>query len=193
MKNHGRVQSAQAGQNLLERDLPDNYKEEWVQVFAEKKEEELVGTVSVIIFRIAKQWFALPAQLLEKVITPQPFHTIPHRDNPVLMGVINVYGEIHLCVSLKILLELEDDLNEQKNQHGHRRMIVVNKDNDRWVIPVDAIHGIHRVHPRTFENVPATVAKAKTKFAKYLFTWENMSVALLDDELLLYKLTRSVQ
>jgi chemotaxis-related protein WspD len=72
-------------------------------------------------------------------------------------------------------------------------MIVVNKDEKRWVFPVDEIHGIHRIHPQTFQNVPVTVAKAKTTFTRYLFDWEETTVALLDDELLLYKLTRSMR
>jgi chemotaxis-related protein WspD len=182
-----------AGRNLLERDLPRNYEKGWSQVFAEKKEEELPGTVSVLIFRIAKQWFALPAQLLEEVITPQPLHTVPHRDKAVLKGVINVHGEIRLCVSLKALLDLENHSDEKEEQSSYRRMIVVNKDENRWVFPVDEIHGILRVHPQMFENVPVTVAKAKTAFTKHLFKWEGTAVALLDDELLLYRLRRSVQ
>jgi chemotaxis-related protein WspD len=182
-----------AGRNLLERNLPHQYEDEWTQVFAEKKEEELPGTVSIVIFRIAEQWFALPAQLFEEVITPQPFHTVPHRTNPVLMGVINVHGEIHLCVSLQNMLELESEPDTSSKQSGHKRMIVINKENNRWVFPVDEIYGIQRVHPRTFENVPVTVAKSKNKFTKYLFKWEGTAVALLDDELLFYKLTRGVQ
>jgi len=181
-----------AGRNLLERTLPGNYGEEWAQVFAEKKQEELPGTVSVLIFRIARQWFALPAQLLEEVITPQPLHTLPHRDKSILMGVINVHGEVQLCVSLRHVLDLEDETAENQ-QSQYKRMIVVNNENNRWVFPVDEIHGIHRVHPKTFENVPVTVAKSKTALTRHLFKWEKRAVALLDDELLLYKLTRSVQ
>ena len=182
-----------AGRNLLERNLPNKYEDGWTQVFAEKKQEELPGTVSVLIFRIGEQWFAMPAQLLEEIITPQPLHTIPHRNNPVLLGAMNVHGEIQLCVSLKELLELENEVDEEEKRSTYKRMIVVNKENNRWVFPVDEIYGIHRIHPKMFENVPVTVAKAKTALTKHLFAWEGASVALLDDELLLYKLTRSVQ
>jgi chemotaxis-related protein WspD len=181
------------GRNLLERVLPEDYQETWAQVFAEKKDEELPGTVSVLIFRIAKQWFAFPAQLLEEAITPQPLHTVPHRNNGVLLGVINVHGEIQLCVSLKNLLGLEEADESTQQRTVYKRMIVVNKDEKRWVFPVDEIHGIQRVHPQIFQNVPVTVAKAKNTFTKYLFDWEENSVAMLDDELLLYKLTRSIQ
>lgn len=182
-----------AGRNLLERKLPDHYEDGWTQVFAEKKQEELPGTVSVLIFRIGEQWFAMPAQLLEEIITPQPLHTIPHRHNPALLGAMNVHGEIQLCISLKALLELEDEVGAKEQRTPYKRMIVISKENNRWVFPVDEIHGIHRVHPKWFENVPVTVAKAKTTLTKSLFAWEGTAVALLDDELLLYKLARSVQ
>jgi chemotaxis-related protein WspD len=185
-----------AGRNLLERSLPADYEHEWAQVFAIEKKEEVHGTISVFIFRIAQHWFALPAQLLEEAITPQPFHTVPHRNNGILLGVINVHGEIQLCVSLQYLLELGSGVEQPKNTRNrtiYKRMIVVNKDERRWVFPVDEIHGIHKVHPQIFQNVPVTVAKAKTTFTRYLFDWKGTTVALLDDELLLYKLTRSVQ
>lgn len=182
-----------AGRNLLERDLPEDYQNEWTQVLAEKKEEELLGTISVLIFRIEDQWLALPAQLFEEVIDPQHFHLLPHRKNHVLMGVINVHGEIQLCVSLKELLGLEGK-SEQKNQRNtYKRMLVVSKNGEKLVFHADEVHGIHRVHPKIFQNVPVTVAKAKTTFTKDLFLWEDHYVALLDDELLLYALTRSVQ
>jgi len=181
------------GRNLLERELPKYYEHEWAQVFSEKKEEEPAGTVSVLIFRISTQWFALLAHLLEEAITPQPLHTVPHRNNGILLGVINVHGEIQLCVSLKNLLELDNCKEEPQGRNAYKRMIVVNKDDKRWVFPVDEIHGIHRVHPQTFQNVPVTVAKSKTTFTRYLFDWGKVSVALLDDELLLYKLTRGMQ
>lgn len=187
----------QAGRNLLERELPEDYKEEWTDVLAAKKKEELVGTVSVVIFRIEGEWLALSTQLLEEIIDAEHVnklvHALPHRDNPVLTGIINVHGEIRLCVSMKELLGLED---EQPKGHEERtiykRMMVINKEGNQWVFPVDEILGIHRVHPQMFQNVPVTVSKAKSTFTKDLFRWNNNYVAFLDDELLLYKLTKSV-
>jgi chemotaxis-related protein WspD len=190
----------QAGRKLLERDLPGEYKDEWSEVLAQKKEEELLGTISVVIFRIEGEWLALSTQLFEEIIDVEHvqslLHTIPHRKNPVLMGIINVHGEIWPCVSFKDLLGLEDshtEKSEQKDKNIYKRMIVIHGEDGRWVFPVDEIHGIYRVHPNTFQNVPVTVAKAKTTFTKEIFQWEKKRVALLDNELLLYNLARSVK
>ncbi|GAK53385.1 CheW-like protein [Candidatus Moduliflexus flocculans] len=165
-----------------------------------KKEEELVGTISVVIFRIEGEWLAIPTQLLDEIIDVEYvqslLHTIPHRRNPVLMGVINVHGEIWLCVSLKELLGLEvvESPQTELDRNAYKRMMVIQGENtDRWVFPVDEIHGIYRVHPKSFQNVPVTVAKAKTTFTKGIFEWEQHQVAFLDNELLLHNLARSVK
>lgn len=183
-----------AGRNLLERDLPEEYKNEWTQLLTEKKNDEaLLGTTSVAIFRIEEEWLALSAHLLEEVIDPQKVHRVPHRDTPILLGVINVHGEIQLCVSLKELLGLEGHHGEVKDRNIYKRMIVLNREGNKWVFPADEIQGIYRVRHNTFQNVPVTVAKAKSAFTKAIFMWEDKRVAFLDDELLLYSLTRSVK
>lgn len=184
----------QTGRNLLERALPQEYKDEWTQVLLEKKEEEFLGTLSVVIFRIQGEWLALPAQIFAEIIHPGPVHAVPHRKAQVLLGVINVHGEIQLCVSLQRLLGLEEEgSGKEDDPERYERMMVVNKEGEQWVFPVDEIHGIHHVRPELFQNVPVTVAKAKSTFTKGIFKWDDNYVAFLDDELLLYTLARSVQ
>ncbi len=187
----------QAGRTLLERELPEEYKKDWTEVLALKKEEELVGTISVVIFRIEGEWLALSTYIFEEIIDVEHvqslLHRIPHRRNSVLMGVINVHGAIWLCVSLKGLLGLENGSSTEENRSAYKRMMVIQKSGERWVFPVDEVHGICRVHPKTFQNVPVTVSKSKTTFTKGIFQWKDMQVAFLDDERLLYDLTRSVK
>jgi len=184
----------QAGRKLLERDLPEGYKGEWSKVLVEKKEEELLGTMAVVIFRIQGEWLALPAETFAEVVEAGIIHTVPHRQKMALLGVINVNGEIQLCISLERHLGLSPDKTSKNNdQRNYGRMLVVNKDGEQWVFPVDEIHGIHLVYPDLFQNVPVTVAKAKTTFTKGIFRWEDKYVAILDDDLLIYSLTRSLQ
>ncbi len=184
----------QAGRNLLERELPEEYKDEWTQILVEKKEEEFPGTLSAVIFRIQGELLALPARLFAEIIDPSLVHSVPHRKNQVLLGVTNVHGEIQLCVSLQRLLGLEEEApGKDEGRKRYKRMMVVNKDGEKWVFPVDEIHGIHQVRPERFQNVPVTVAKAKSTFTRGIFKWDDKYVAFLDDELLLYTLSRSIQ
>jgi chemotaxis-related protein WspD len=185
----------QAGRNLLERDLPAEYIASWTEVLASKKDEHLAGTLSVLIFRIEQEWLALPSVLFAEVIEQAKIHRLPHRPNPALLGVANVHGEVRLCVNLRALLGInsEDTLKNETPQRLPRRMLVVDKEGERWVFPVDEIHGIQRIYPTQLGNTPVTVSKSGAGFSKGLFYWEHKHVALLDDDLLFYKLTRSVQ
>ncbi|MCP4406132.1 MAG: chemotaxis protein CheW [bacterium] len=186
-----------AGRTLLERELPENYKYEWTEVLASKKEEEMLGTISVLIFRLEREWLALSTQLFEEIIDVEQveslLHSIPHRMNPVLMGVINIHGEIRMCISLKGLLKLESANEQEDRTMQYKRMMVVQGDGEQWVFPVDEIQGIYRIHPKTLQNVPVTVAKARTTYTKGIFEWRQHQVALLDEELLLHNLARSVK
>jgi chemotaxis-related protein WspD len=184
----------QAGRNLLERDLPTESMQEWTRVLAARKEEESIGTLAVVIFRLAREWLALPAAIFAEVIPLAPTHTIPQRRNPVLLGIVNVHGEIQLCVSLQALLGIETDPDQTQNHRRiYQRLMVINREAERWVFPVDEIHGIHRIHPHQLHNTPVTVSKSELAFTKGLFLWKDKYVAFLDDEILLYKLNRSMQ
>jgi len=175
----------QAGRNLLERNLPVEYKNEWGQVLLEKKGEDPIGTLPVVTFRVEREWLADPARFFSEIIDRVRIHTIPHRKRGVLKGVVNVHGEIQICVSLKHLIGLEEEAEEEENREKPReRMMVVSKDGDVWVFPVKEIHGIHHVHPGLFQNVPVTISKSKSTFTKEIFKWKDKHVALLDDELL---------
>ncbi len=186
----------QTGRKLLERDLPEEYKNEWTKVMAAEKEENLLGAISMVIFRIEEEWLALRTQIFAEIIDPEKLrsHSLPHRSNPILIGITNVHGEIQLCVSLRELLGIETIADRKKeDRNGNKRMMVVNSEGGQWVFPANEIYGIHRIHPSTFENVPVTVAKAQSTYTKGIFNWEGKHVAFLDDDLLLYSLIRNVQ
>lgn len=178
------------GRELLEREIPEAYRDEWTDAMAEKKIEEAPGTFSVVIFRIAREWLALPTRLLAEVIHSGLFHTLPHRKNPVLLGIIHVHGEIQLCISLHRLLDID---NGQDSGQSSKRMIVLDRNGEKWVFPVNDILGIFRVDPSQFQNVPVTVAMAQSAFTEGIFRWRDKNIALLDAELLLFHLSKSVQ
>lgn len=75
-----------AGRQLLERETEVGYVSEWTQVLAQEKvtatpQFTAAGSLSVAIFRLGKEWLALPAQLFKEVTSPCPIRTLPHRSN----------------------------------------------------------------------------------------------------------------
>ncbi|MBF0119106.1 MAG: chemotaxis protein CheW [Desulfobacterales bacterium] len=157
-------------------------------------EEELSETVSIVIFRIQKEWLALPSIVLEKIIDAKNctklLHTIPHSKNPVLKGIINICGEIRLYVSLEKLLVLDYSNEENKTNHIYKRIMIINKNNNYFAFPVDEIHGIYRVDINSLQNMPDSVVKSKKSFTKTMFKWDEKLVSFLDEELLFYSLSK---
>ncbi|HSX80741.1 MAG TPA: chemotaxis protein CheW, partial [Candidatus Saccharimonadia bacterium] len=94
---------------------------------------------------------------------------------------------------LRHMLSLEKTTESTQGQQPiHRRLLVLHDESSRTVFPVDEVHGIHRFHPRELQKVPATVAKATATYTTAILSWHNKSVGLLDDQLLLYTLHRSL-
>src|SRR3984957_2910914 len=98
-------QHASAG--FFDRETPEDYLLEWTaQVAAEKKVIE-AGTKSVVIFKIATEWLALPTEVFQEVVDQFVVRTLPHQRGGILSGLVNVRGELLLCVALRVLLGLE--------------------------------------------------------------------------------------
>ncbi|HAZ42942.1 MAG TPA: chemotaxis protein CheW [Cyanobacteria bacterium UBA11369] len=187
-----------AGRSLLEKEVPSGYLQEWTDLLRSSvgslNRVAPRGTISVGIFRLEGEWLALSAKTIEEVTQACVIRTLPHRTNNIILGLVNIRGEIQICISLKTFLGL--DTPDTQLQHispvVYERMIVVEKDGSRWVFPVDEIYGIHRIHPDEIGNVPSTVSKVQETYTKGVIKWQDKSVSYLDDELLFYALTKKL-
>jgi chemotaxis-related protein WspD len=186
---------AAGGRSLLEREPPADYLREWTQALAEAKDEDQAeDTLSVLIFRLGREWLALPTHVCQEVAEMRPIHILPHRSGPVLLGLVNIRGQIRLCVSLRELLGLEpgDDSGRTMNHKNPRCLVVIAGDSDHWGLLVDEIHGIQRFHLSAIRDAPVTVAKAAPRLTKGVIDWQDTGVGYLDDGLLFLALRKEV-
>jgi len=186
---------AAGGRGLLEREPPADYLREWTQALAEAKDEEQAEeTLSVLIFRLGREWLALPTHVCQEVAEMRPIHTLPHRSGPVLLGLVNIRGQIRLCVSLRELLGVEpaDDSGRTTQHKNSRCLVVIARDSDHWVLLVDEIHGIQRFQLSAVRDAPVTVAKATPGLTQGVIDWRDTGVGYLDDELLFLALRKEV-
>ena len=192
-----------AGRGLLEREVPPGYLQEWTDLLAQAKDSQSllsigattsqsVYTISVVIFRIGVEWLALPATLFQEITQPCRIHTLPHLSDEVFLGVVNIRGEILLCISLGKLLGLEITIDKQQQMSPvvYPRMVVVEKDGTKWVFAVDEIYGIQRFQPEKLKNTPVVITKATETYTKSLIDWQDKQINYLDYELLFYTLKR---
>lgn len=181
-------------EQLLERPVNEDYKRDWTDLLTKSTMNvEGEGALSVVIFRLSQEWLALPTIFFQEVVQKRPIHRIPHRINPILLGVMNLEGTLQLCVNLHALLEIHSSSEQSSTQaSSYEQMIALVKKRELWVFPVDEIEGIDLWNLSLMENIPVTVSKSKSNYLKGIMNKHNRSIGLLDEELLFYSLRRRI-
>lgn len=186
---------AAGAMQALTANMPADYLASWTAHFARPQVVAEPHTRSVVLFRVAAEWFALPASSVTEVANVLPVHTLPHQSNPAILGVVNVRGALVTCVSLQQLLGVvapDGAATSRADTAAPRRLLVIRWHHTRAVCPVDEVHGIHRLYERELLEVPTTVAKAVMAYSTAVLQWRERSVGVLDIDRLCSALTRSV-
>lgn len=183
-----------AGRLMLEHRLPSEYEESWAKIYAQDKQEQLVDTESATIFRLGDEWLALPTLMVKEITEVHPVHSLPHQRDPVVRGLINLRGQIRICVSLGRLMEIEraEKTVSDTIHRVYERMLVLANDTSHFIFLVSEVKGTHRFHSDELKPPPSTLAQAKGAYTRGILSWQGHHVAFLDAELLLYSLDKSL-
>jgi chemotaxis-related protein WspD len=180
---------------LLERISDQSYLEEWTDLLAQGMNPKDTSESSAVLFRMGSEWLALSTFVFRQVADKRQIHQIPHRQNPILLGLVNLQGQLTLCVALNRMLEIDcpEINNKPVRELIESRFIAISKDNETWVFPVSEIFGVFHYDLSKVENVPVTVAKSTANYLKGVINWNNKNVGLIDDDLIFYSLKRCLQ
>jgi chemotaxis-related protein WspD len=187
------VYAAEAA-DLLDRELPAGHLAEWTRHVAQEKTAAEHDSQSVMVFRIGAEWLALPTNVFKEIVGVRHIHSLPHRRNGMVLGLVNIRGELLVCVSLRQILRLDEtvDSKKEKQRAADPRLLVMQHEGARAACPVDEIFGVQRFFPRDLMAVPATFARATTTHTKAVLSWQRKSVGLLDEQLLFHTLNRGL-
>lgn len=182
------------GRALLNREAPGNYLAEWASLLAQEREVAGHDKSPVQVFRLMSEWLALPSHCWDEVVAVRPVRPIPHRSNKILLGLVSVRGEVHLCVSVANLLGIEKDESQADagSRRASRRFCVVRRDNVSWIFPVDEVHGLVSYSENDLGGIPSTVAQSFRKYTRGLLKVAGMSIGVLDETPVFDALARSV-
>jgi len=177
---------------LLDRQLPPDYRLEWTQRFSQSKPPLTTEKISVVVFRIAGEWLALSTQTFHEVTARRPIHSLPHRRNSVVLGLVNFRGELVICVSLARLLGIAQERGSEKSRQTGGWLMITEQEEGFLAFPVDEILGIHRHAPDELKALPATVANSGSNFTHGILSWQNHTVGCLDEDRLFSALNGSL-
>jgi chemotaxis-related protein WspD len=181
-----------AGVQLLDRPLLPEYRRAWTEHFAQKKQLASPARHSALLFRISAEWLALPTPAFQEVAERRPVHSLPHRHQGIVLGLVNVRGELLICVSLAHLLGLAQPPLRESARMAYDRLLVAKWDSHRFVFPADEVRGILRFQKTELQEPPATLAKSKLSHTQGILCWQGRTVGLLDADLLFSSLNRSL-
>lgn len=184
-----------AGRKLFDKPAPTGYLYDWAKLLVEPAEVRSHNTLSALIFRLGDEWLALPTTLVEEVVQMRPVHRVPHKGSTILRGLINIRGELQLCVSIGRLLNISrGDVSGTNVVKGiYERLIVVSHVAGKYVFPVSEIRGVHRYSHANLNDAPATTMNCAVHFIKGMIEWENHRVGLIDHDLLFSSLEQAIQ
>lgn len=187
---------SQGGRELLERPAPGDYIADWtasVAVPRNRQKESLDGTLSVAIFRLGQEWLALPAETIHQATNPKPVHSLPHRRDRVLRGIINVQGQLLLCVSLQELLGIpSSEASENGTSGNYQRAIAIRRQKEIWIFEVDEFYGLQRFPLDAPRNAPTLNSKILESFTLSILPWSDRHVSYLDADLLFVSLQNTL-
>ncbi len=181
-----------AGAELLNRELPPDYLREWTEHYAREKKRAIPGKLSAVVFRIGSQWFALSTGVFQEVAEYRTIHSVPHRNEGLVLGLVNFRGELLVCVSVSRLLGLEQESVRQRPCKTYDRLVITEWQGNLLTFPVHEICGIHRYNPEDLQELPVTSGMADKSFTCGILNWNGKRVGCLDEESLFAALNRSL-
>lgn len=180
-----------AARGVMQQDLPPDYSREWSAHFARPEPVPRKLDASALVFRIADEWLALPANIIILVCDPVVPRRLPHRTDPAILGLVNVRGRLYPCMTLAPVLQIVDaGLPRQPGQSGLRtvaRILVVQFEQLAVAIPVDHVLGVQRYAMADRETPPATLERT-ARYIDGILSVDEKRIGCLDPGLLGYAL-----
>jgi chemotaxis-related protein WspD len=167
---------ATAGRRFLDAPSPPDYLDEWTARLASPDEGAAGEQFSVLVFRLGDEWLAVPVGVLVEVTRPRAPHRIPHRAG-LLAGVVNIRGELHLCIRLDLLLGIT--AGDSGSGNNNPRLIVIRRESEGWAFAADEVDQVHRPAEGVIPAAP-TLSRAVAKLTRGVFSLGSRSVGLLD-------------
>lgn len=185
------VYSAAAVQ-LLDRPLSAEDRRAWTEHYAHEKPLGAPAKTSALLFRLDGEWLALPTTAFQEITERRVVHSLPHRRLAIVLGLVNVRGELLICASLARLLGLEFRPPAKPVRAVFDRLLVADWNGERFAFPVDEVHGVHRFHQSDLRKPPATIARSGLNCARGVFPWRNIAVGFLDADAVFAALNRNL-
>ena len=189
---------AAAAERALDRPFDAEDRRTWTAHYARKQKLGSPARTSALLFRLGPEWLALPTAAFQEIAEPRRLHSLPHRRQGVILGIINVRGELLVCASLARLLGLDAASSGTAGPPAKQlramfdRLLVADWNGQRFAFPVDEVHGVHRFLQADLREPPAIVTRSGLTCTRGIFPWRHFAVGLLETDAVFALLNRNL-
>lgn len=142
---------------------------------------------SVLVFRLGSEWYALHTASVREIADARPVCRIAHRVGRLLEGMVNIRGELQLCVALDRLL------GSTRAGSGTARLVFAEVDGQGFCFHADQVRGVERLAELTVEAPPAAAPPALQQVVRQLLRLpDGLAVLALDAEPLYRRIRQEV-
>jgi chemotaxis-related protein WspD len=173
-----------AARTLFDRPAPVDYGAGFVGAVAEPARPLPVGD-SVLVFRLADEWLAIGVDHVCEIAQDRLVSRIAHRSRSLVAGLVNIRGQLHLCVALDRLLDTTDAADEPNGtaaSTGPARLVVLACGHELWVFRADEVHGVTTFAASDLCEPPATLPTALAALTQGVVFWQGRSVVQLNGD-----------
>jgi chemotaxis-related protein WspD len=182
---------AGAAQRNLQRPVSEGYREQWATVLRQPQQEGARNDSAALVFRVGREWLALPAAAIDSVAPQVASHRLPHRTGAGLLGVVNVGGKLLPSISLATLLGIdESEAPRAQGRHTFPRLVVLQWEGQSYALPVGELHGIVRYVAGALTAPAATINKGLLRYLTGVMGVNEMHIGVLDAPLVGHQMAR---
>jgi chemotaxis-related protein WspD len=160
-----------AARTLLQRESVAEAVDEWRDPDLRRQDR-----ASALVFRLGGQWLGLPPGLVVEVAPSPAVRRLAHRTGGRIEGLVNVRGELRLCVSLVELL----GLGARAAGDARARLVLVDDEGQVLAFRCDEMHGLASYAAGSAQAPPDTLPPALRGCVAGMVALDARHVALLD-------------
>jgi chemotaxis-related protein WspD len=177
---------SKTGRMLLHTEPPEGYRSEWTKILAAEKVAQPVKVKTAFVFRTGNDWLALPSHIIREIVNMGPIHTIPNTTSKVLRGLVNIHGQLLICVSIGRVLGIEkrkrtgEELDP--NYISPERLVVVLQEKHLVAFPVTEVQGLISYTTDMLKEPPVTVSGSKAVYTEGILQFNGKDIGLLKNK-----------
>jgi chemotaxis-related protein WspD len=165
-----------AGRDIFNKAIPQNFIEEWTEIYSKAKDKEDTEKIALVIFKISDEWFSIEAKLFIEALTNRKIHPIPERTNKYFYGILNFNGELLLCIAINNILGIEF----LDKDYNFGRYLLINLDDSRYCFPVDEFLPVKSISIKELKEVPFNTKKYTNSVTTHIFSINNTKVSFIN-------------